>query len=185
LRVLKSRSNIPEPMFDLLVDVKELFSGFRHVLVIKDSLKVHCSCYNDLEHSFDTNHDICIGTGWIPTIENHKAWFQVAGVPQSLPRILDLVEPAITGINAKFFYFFRNAIVNVGDEIVIAQFDNNGLPMLDTAEFYVVNHSEPKYDEQGRLIFHKISSERNTVGAQKRSLNLFNQKGIIKDIPLI
>jgi hypothetical protein len=185
LKHLRPRKKQPELLSPLLKEVRDLFSGFRFVLLIRNTQKIKCTCYNDLERSYDSGHDVCLGTGWIPTIEKHRSWYQMASVPQSLPRVIEVLEPAATAINAKFFYFFRSAHVEVGDEIVITEFGEDGLPVFQTAEFYTANHPEPKYDETGELIFWKVACERSIAESESRSMALYQIRDSIKEIPLI
>lgn len=174
----------PEDPMSIIWQVRELFSGFRYVLVIRNTKKVKCSCYNDLERSYDSGHDICLGTGWIPTIEKHRAWYQMASVPQSLPRMIEVLEPVSTAVNAKFFYFFRSAHIDNGDDIVITEFGEDGLPLFQTAEFYTANHSEPKYNEQGQLVYWKVACERSLTDSDKKSMGLYKMRHLIKEVPL-
>lgn len=177
-------TNIPRSSFDFISQVKQFFSGFPFVLVVKGDSKARCVCYNDLEHSYNSKCQICAGTGWIPVIEKHRAYWQSSGRNSTqLPRLMDVQEPAVIESNTKMFYFYANAVLHESDTIVIAKFGNE-LPSYDTMEFYQVNHLEPKFDEHGNVIFIRAACERMLIDAQARTVAIYNLRNTIRTVEI-
>jgi hypothetical protein len=169
-----------------IATVKRLFAGLPMVLLVREDTKIRCTCYNDLEHSYDIKCQICVGTGWIPALEKHHAYYQSSGTPSQLPRLLDVQEPAVINSNARMFYFYANATVNEGDTIVILRFNERNIPLFETMEFFTVNHTEPKFDENGIYVYTKAAAEKAPIEAKSRSVAIYNLYNTAKqiDIPL-
>lgn len=170
--------------FNLQQEVRDFFSTFPFALIVKNSQLIRCYCYNPMTRSIDTKCKTCLGTGWIPTIEKHRCWHNIALRGESLPHLIKNIDPANVVVDERAFYFLPEASPRIGDYIVVADFGSDGLPSYHTQQFYRVNYADPKVDEKNILTYYKVSTENDPIDAEIKSFNLYNMKSSIKIVPV-
>lgn len=178
------KSNRPSPYSSIQKDVRKFFSTFPYVLLIKNSKRIRCFCYDAKTGSVDTKCSSCLGIGWIPTIEKHRCWHNIAIGSDYLPNLITLIDPAAVAIDGKAFYFLPEANPEIGDYIVVAQFDKKGLPRYQTQQFYKIEYSDPRVDDHGNPVFCKASTSKDPIDAEIKSFNLYRVRNEIRIVPV-
>lgn len=185
MRRLGKKNKLPLSSFYLQQEVRRFFSTFPHVLLIKNAERIRCFCYDTKTSSVDTKCPSCLGTGWIPTIEKHRCWHRIAIAGESLPHLISIIQPASVAIDERAFYFLPEAGPAIGDYIVVADFDKKGLPIYQTQQFYEINYSDLRPDDNGVPVYYKVSTKKDPIDANIKSFNLYRMRNKIMIVPVL
>lgn len=187
MRYLGNQKKCPShhPSMRLQQEVRNFFSTFPYVLIVKNNTKIRCYCYDAQTDSSDTKCPSCLGSGWIPTIEKHRCWHNTAIAGDTLTHLISVLDPGAVVVDERAFYFLPEASPQTGDYIVVADFDKNGLPRYRTQQFYKVNHSDLRFDDHGVPTFYKASAKKDPVDAKIKSFNLYRMRNKIMIVPVL
>jgi hypothetical protein len=88
-------------------------------------------------------------------------------------------------IEARFFWLPVEACPAVGDLVVTGEFSRYGVPKIGTMAFYKINHVNPLYDIQGRLVCYKAATELDPVNTTIKDFYVYGSRDNIKYIPVL
>jgi hypothetical protein len=186
MRMLKPKaaSGFMNNGFDLERQVRAFFQGFPFILVIKDKLKFHCVCFDEAFQTFDLKCPYCLGTGFIPSVERHRAYNHSNLRTTMLPTLIQVSEESQVGSEYRVFYVLPEATPEENDMVAICDFKSNGLIIPGTMYFFEVGYSDIKRDENGKHIYSRIFCHRDPVDTKIRSFNIQQIQGKIRYFPV-
>ncbi len=168
---------------DMKKEFDEFISSMPYCLVVRANRQVRCICYNPIVVSFNNKCPLCLGTGWVKSIERYRHYTRVGSVPETLPRLIRTFEPGTVAIESRYFYLPSEARPEEMDLVVRAAFNRLGVPLPGTMEFYKINHVDPKFDENGRIVYYRASTEIDPVDSEVKNIYVHMDADSIVYIP--
>lgn len=167
-------------MVDLRREFDDIIDEFgKPYLLIRADKKQRCKCVDTLYNSARDDCPICLGTGYISSVEKVTGRDVVASIPETLPRMITMGDPANIVVPSRRFYFRHDTNPKRQDLIISCAWNGN-VPVIDAyTEVYEVNHSEPKRADSGRVEYFIVSTAMDPINAD---VKLFNVTKNIKDI---
>ena len=166
-------------MIDLRAEIEQLLKDEgSHVLVIRANKKIRCGCWNDTPSG---DCKICLGTGYVNSVERHLCYEQIASVPETLGRLIRTIEPSDVAIDARHYFFTGALQIEKNDIIVEANFKNR--KPVPPINFFLVNHVvSPKIRNVPQ--YTKASTSLDPINATARGFHLRRLQDTINYDPI-
>ena len=160
-----------------MVDLRKEFDGIikefgRHYLLVRNDKTQRCSCVDTLYNTAKDKCPICLGTGYINSVEKLAGRDTVAAVPETLPRMITNTEIGNMAVPSRRFYFYYDTMPKRQDLVIVCGWNGNK-PIIDEyTEIYEINHVEPKRADNGRIEYFIASSSNNPINASAKLHNM-------------
>ena len=150
------------------------------VLVVRQSKKLRCSCWNEKTQEADRKCPRCFGLGWNPLVEKHLARAEELAGQETIAR--SIVTGGYGQISATNRTYYMKVSANLApkDLIVDVDWTDSGKPVYKGAGIYEISHvDETLRYEKGEQIYKKVSCKDNPVQKNIRGIRIAEVSGII------
>lgn len=154
---------------DLRLEFETILRDYGHpVLLIRQNKTVRCTDYNEMYQSSDKQCPICLGLGYLFSIEKHICRSQVAAIPETLPRMKTSITAGELAIDSKMFFLKYDVRPSKDDLIVECSWDG-AKPIIDEySALYEINYPQPYRGAGGEVIYFRTACKSDPVEATLR-----------------
>lgn len=164
---------------DLRYEFEQILLQYGHpILLVRQSKKLRCSCWNEKRQEADRECPICFGLGWNPIVEKHTIREVDTSVPETLAMIAQEGKFGGISVPGRQYYFKHDVSIIPGDLIVDVEWSKQGKPIYVGGGIYEISHLDPNRFEKGQLIFNTIYCKDQPVEKQIRGIRIANVNGI-------
>lgn len=150
------------------------------VLIIRQSKKLRCSCWNEKTQEADRKCPWCFGIGWNPIVEKHMARAQDMPLSNTLSGATGQAGFGNISIPSRQWFISPNAAITEKDLIVDVEWKENGKPVYNGGGIYeIVRVDTTLRYEQGELIFKKVYSQDTPIRKNIRGIKVVQINGIV------
>lgn len=113
-----------------------------NILLIHSDQKVRCSCFNELTQEPDRNCKICMGLGWIPTVDKQIVYTKeiTGGITSSTYNRATIGTIGGVYSDQKVYFFKENVKVDDTSQILEVEWADENHPYYANGGLYQVQH---------------------------------------------
>jgi len=149
------------------------------VLVVRQSKKLRCSCWNEKTQEADRACPACFGLGWNPIVEKHEARGEDTSVPETLGRLTQSGTFGNIGVHSRKWFMRPEAEVVSKDYVVDVEW-KNGRPVYTGKGIYEISHVDETMKYEETEMIYKIAYCKDTpVQKNIRGIRIVEVQGII------
>ena len=154
-----------------------ILEQFGHsVLLLHQTTKVRCSCYDPLLQASDRDCPYCFGLGTVPLAEKHLTRDMDMRVPDTLPYISSMQLYGELAVGSRSYFFKKDVAVKEKDLIVEVDWVN-GSPTYNGGYIFEVSHIDPQRFLNGEIVFQKVYVKDQPVQKSIRGIKIIEAYG--------
>jgi hypothetical protein len=149
------------------------------VLVVRQSKRLRCTCWNEKTQEGDRNCPFCFGLGWNPIVEKHITKNEDMTIPATLTNTPITGSFGQIAIGNRAYYFAPNCAIEQKDLIVETEWNDRGKPVYNGGGIYEVVHSdETQKAESGIQVYKRVYSQDTPIQKNIRGIRIAQVNGI-------
>jgi hypothetical protein len=149
---------------DLRAEFQSILRDYGHpVLLLRKDETKRCKCWNDTYGNASKECPICLGLGYLFSLEKHVVRTVIQSIPETLPRINKSIAPAEISIASRIFFTTHDVVAKPGDLVIDVSWNGNKAVINPYTKVYEIGYVEPERGSHGRIEFIKIFSKIDPV----------------------
>ena len=149
---------------DLRAEFQSIMQEYgRPILLLHKDETKRCPCWNDTYGTASKECPICLGLGYVFTLERHMARTVIQSIPETLPRINRSLAPAEISITSRIFFTTHDVIAKEKDLIIDTSWSGDKAIIDPYTGVYEVGYVEPERGDNGRIEYIKIFTKIDPV----------------------
>lgn len=146
------------------------------VLLLRQTTKIRCSCYDAVTQTADRKCPYCFGLGTVPVAEKHLTRDVDMRIPDSLPYIGNMQLFGELAVGARSYFFKKDVKVKENDLIIDVEWNGN-LPIYTGGYILEVSHIDPQRFRNGEIAFQKVYVKDQPVQKSIRGFKIIQAFG--------
>lgn len=146
------------------------------ILLLRQTTKVRCSCYDALTQAADRACPYCFGLGAVPVAEKHLTRDVDLGSLNSLPYISNQQLYGELAVGSRSYFFKKDVKVKESDLIIDVTWNGNQ-PVYTGGYILEVSHIDPQRFLNGEIAFQKVYVKDQPVQKSIRGFKIIQAYG--------